>query len=399
MKKKNICILSIHYKPILSSCSALIEDLSQELSKKNNIYIITPSNNINDSYRISKDGNINLIKFKAGNIKTNNNIFRFFIELSLPFIARRRLQDLLKKQYFDLIICYSPSIFWYFLIKKIKRQAKVYLVLRDIFPQWLIDTGVINKYSPVAIYSKYIENKLYNISDKVGVQSKNNQLHFFHYKKKIYDKTEVLYNWSNQYLIKKQNIRKKYLEISKKLKSKTVFVFGGVMDVAQDMPNIVRLIKSIYKLKNSFFLFMGSGKKINYLNKEFKNNKIKNFCILENVPTNEYYFLLSHSDIGLVSLERKLKTHNFPGKILSYMSESLPILGSINKNNDLKEIIELNNCGLISENYDDQLFKKNALMLFNNSDLRKKMSHNSKKTLFKYFDTKKAADQILKILS
>ena len=47
--------------------------------------------------------------------------------------------------------------------------------------------------------------------------------------------------------------------------------------------------------------------------------------------------MLASFDIGLFSLHRNHKTHNFPGKILSYMSFSKPILGSCNVGNDLRD--------------------------------------------------------------
>ena len=55
--------------------------------------------------------------------------------------------------------------------------------------------------------------------------------------------------------------------------------------------------------------------------------------------------MLAEFDVGLFTLHKDHTTHNFPGKLLGYMVQRLPILGSINKGNDLKEIVENANAG------------------------------------------------------
>ena len=400
LNEKKICILSVHYHPIYSSCSALIEDLAKDLVQKNfKVTVITPSNIVKKKYEITLEDGVEIIRVKTGNIKTNNNYYRFFVELTFPFIILFRLKSYFNNNNINLIICYSPSIFWYFLIKNIKKKSKVYLILRDIFPQWLIDSKIIRKNSLISIFYKYIEKKLYNISDRIGVQSVKNKGYFENEYKYLNQKIHVLYNWSSLKDFKENDSEAKYTSLTEKLNSKIVFVFGGVMGPAQDIPNIMRLYLSIHNLKDIFFLFMGSGSQINYIEKVFKEHKIKNYTILENVPQREYYYLLKFCNVGLVSLSDALKTHNFPGKILSYMSSSLPILGSINKGNDLKEIILSNECGLISNNGNDKEFVNNALYLYKNEIHRNVMAINSNKILLNQFTTSKASEKIIDIIN
>ncbi|HAL38219.1 MAG TPA: glycosyltransferase WbuB, partial [Polaromonas sp.] len=40
-----------------------------------------------------------------------------------------------------------------------------------------------------------------------------------------------------------------------------------------------------------------------------------------------------------VALDPRHKTHNIPGKFLSYMQAGLPVLASINPGNDLADVI------------------------------------------------------------
>jgi len=105
--------------------------------------------------------------------------------------------------------------------------------------------------------------------------------------------------------------------------------------------------------------------------------------------------MLSQFDIGLISLDRQLKTHNFPGKMLGYMYFSMPILACINPGNDLKQIIEESNAGLICLAGEHNIFCAYAEQLAADADLRRKMGNNARAVLEKTFSVSRAASQIL----
>ena len=113
------------------------------------------------------------------------------------------------------------------------------------------------------------------------------------------------------------------------------------------------------------------------------------------VDQEEYLAMVSEFDIGLISLDKKLKTHNFPGKMLGYMYNAMPILASVNPENDLKELIERNKAGLISINGDDDIFFANAVQLLRNRTSREEMGKNARMLLENQFSVEKAARQIL----
>jgi len=50
---------------------------------------------------------------------------------------------------------------------------------------------------------------------------------------------------------------------------------------------------------------------------------------------------------GVVALDPRHKTHNIPGKFLSYMQSGLPVLASINPGNDLAELIQSEGVGRV----------------------------------------------------
>ncbi|MFI3223063.1 MAG: ElyC/SanA/YdcF family protein [Methylococcaceae bacterium] len=125
-------------------------------------------------------------------------------------------------------------------------------------------------------------------------------------------------------------------------------------------------------------------------------HNLHNMTLLPPVSQNDFKNMLAEFDIGLFSLHHDHTTHNFPGKLLGYMVQEKPILGSVNLDNDLKDILEKAEAGLITINGDDdEGLLNNALKLLHDSALRKTLAVNAKQLLAEVFSVQAAANSIL----
>lgn len=77
------------------------------------------------------------------------------------------------------------------------------------------------------------------------------------------------------------------------------------------------------------------------------------------------------------------------------MAHKIPVLGSVNKGNDLIDILNNNDAGLISVNGEDDLLYENACKLLESKHLRDEIAQNGLDLLNQQFSVKKAATQIL----
>jgi hypothetical protein len=77
------------------------------------------------------------------------------------------------------------------------------------------------------------------------------------------------------------------------------------------------------------------------------------------------------------------------------MVQSLPILGSVNKGNDLMGLVNENHAGLISVNGEDDVFFENASKLQNDIELRISMGSSGYKLLEKEFSVENIASLIV----
>lgn len=394
-----IAILIDDYSPKSSKVSPkMIKQLAIELTQLGKDIIVIAPNEEHDAPKleITNEDGIQVWRFKSGPLKNIPHIQRGINESLLPFRGWKAIKSKIKATDIEGVIYYSPSIFLGPLAKKIINMKKVpsYMILRDFFPQWLIDIGMIKETSLFARYFRFIEKINYKVATKIGVMSPNNLTLFKEMHPQFAEKAEVLYNWTNPTI---DTLPEGFESIRTKLglKDKVIFFYGGNIGHAQDMSNLMRLAIKLKDHPEAHFLFIGNGDEVDLINQMAKDNALTNFTYLPYVSQEEYISILSDIDVGLFSLAANHTAHNFPGKVFGYMAHQIPVLGSVNKGNDLIEILNENNAGLVSENKDDHLLNKNAILLLQSKDKRKAMGKNGLDLLQNQFSTKNIALQIL----
>ena len=147
---KNILIITDDFvRDSQKSGAILIKDLADAINETNNFRSIVLAPDVNSSKikKILLNG-IETILFPSGKIKNINNILRLYNEYMLSYKIKKCFKYI-KSEEISGIIYYSPSIFFGSAVKyfKSKFNCSSYLILRDLFPQWTVDLGVIKKNS------------------------------------------------------------------------------------------------------------------------------------------------------------------------------------------------------------------------------------------------------------
>lgn len=340
----NIAIIGDEYPPARTSIASMLDDLALEFVKhQHKPIIIVPDAIIDSSLIINYDNGIQVIRIKYPNTKNINYIKRAILEFIMPFVMFYRLKksNSIKKK-IDGIVWYSPSIFYGPLVYLLKKQNKCpsYLILRDIFPQWAVDLGIIKKRLPY-LFLKMNERFQYFVADRIGIQSPSNRK-FLPNNKKYDEKIEILYNWLSETKTDISNIDIKKTNLANRI----IFVYTGNMGVAQGLRGLLPTIKALDKINREIgFIFTGNGEDAGYISEELVKNKITNTLVLPDIPHNQLKGFYDQCHFGIVSLDFRHKTHNIPGKFISYIKNQLPVLAFLNEGNDLHEIINSNKIG------------------------------------------------------
>ena len=376
-------IISDCYYPSQKSISRHIFDLLKKFSIENkNVDFYFPSQNknkpiLNQKYHLK---NINYIPINTNDSKSDSFLIRGFSEFLMPFIFWNKIKK--NKNKIKKIIIFSPSIFFGLIIRKlkIKFKCKVILIIRDIFPDWVLQKNAYLWLNPLFIFAKVISNFQFYFSDVIAVQSyKDKKIIKKKYKHK---NIKVLYNW----------ITPKKLPYKKK-KNITNFVFAGTIGPAQKWTNIIDLINQLNKEKISFnFYFVGEGKYKSFLMK--KLFIYKNIYFINSLPEPEFLKFLVKMDVGIISLDDKIKFNNIPGKFFSYLEANLPVLLDASHSQEISKIIKNYKIGLTNKNYKNILFYNSKIFIekkFKYENLKK----NYSRALMKKFSTDLAFKKLL----
>ncbi|MDN3715947.1 glycosyltransferase family 4 protein [Vibrio breoganii] len=375
----------------------MMHELALELiGQGHEVTVITPHFDEGEpSFSEDKLDGVIVWRFRSGQIKDVPKVKRAINETLLSHSAWSAIQCKVDKNSFDGVVYYSPSIFFGSLVSKIKKrcQCKSYLVLRDFFPQWAIDSGLMKEGSLIERYFRFFESASYRQADTIGVMSEKN-LEIFNTNTDSQYPTTILRNWANlspHYLSDKDSSLRERLGIN----DEVIYFYGGNIGHAQDMANLMRLARAMKSFDDAHFLFVGQGDEVKLVNDLIKEWDLTNCSYLPSVCQAEFKDILGQVDVGLFSLSAQHTAHNFPGKLLGYMVQSLPILGSVNKGNDLLELVNNNQAGLISVNGEDEVFFENASKLQSDVKLRRSIGTSGYKLLEKEFAVGNIASSIV----
>ncbi|EEW6170549.1 glycosyltransferase family 4 protein, partial [Escherichia coli] len=209
-------------------------------------------------------------------------------------------------------------------------------------------------------------------------------------------KVQTLFNWADFKGI--DNIPSATLRSKLALQNKVIFFYGGNIGHAQDMMNLMRLVRSASYRDDVHFLLIGQGDEVSLVKQFIIDNSLKNCTYLPSITQSEFKSVLKIVDVGLFSLAKNHTVHNFPGKLLGYMANKLPILGSVNASNDVMEIINGAKAGFVFVNGNDEALLNAAINLADDTQLRKNLGCNAYSLLQEKFSVEMAAEKILSSL-
>lgn len=389
-----ICIVVDDYWPDSVKVTAkMMHELAVEFVQSgHSVTVITPGVDNPQALAVSTLDGVTVCRFRSPKIKNTSMAKRLVNEFLLPYRAWAYGRQHLKAHPHDLIVYWSPSIFWTFLIKRLKSTwgAPAYMLLRDFFPQWVVDNGMLKEGSPITRFFRFFEKLNYDAADVIALQSSKN-IEWFASTQRTRTPLTLLYNWAKDKPIKTPTgLYRDRLGLN----GKVVFFYGGNIGHAQDMMNIVNLARELKDHPAVHLLLVGRGDEYALVEQAIRQENLKNITLMPSVTQDEFELMLREFDVGLFSLHRDHSSHNFPGKLLAYMVQGLPILGSVNQGNDLKEVIEGSQAGFVTINGDHEGLVKNAIQLLDKQK-RSSMGDQSKKLLHSTFSVQSIAKSIV----
>jgi len=342
-----ILLIADVFPPLRSSGAVQLRDLSREfLRQGHEVTVLVATPELNQPWKIEDLDGISIVRLKSPKTKDVGYVRRTIGEFLMPFYMLRNLR---RSRYadskWDGVVWYSPTIFLGPIVNALKKVngCRSYLIIRDIFPEWAADMGLMGRGLPY-LFFKTIANYQYSVADVIGVQTPGNLGYFSAWLSKSGGQLEVLHNW----LDRAPNAGCSISIANTKLAGRKIFVYAGNMGVAQGMGVLLDLAECLKDRSDIGFLFVGRGSDAQSLRARAEIQGLDNVVFFDEIDPDEIPGLYAQCHIGLVALDPRHKTHNIPGKFLSYMLSGLPVLASVNQGNDLIDLIEQERVGRAS---------------------------------------------------
>ncbi len=395
---KNVLFLMFNYEDANKSESMYNSLVGEFISNGHNVSVVAfeKSGRLTGIYH---EGNSKVLRVKTMPLMNVGPIVKGIANLLLPYQYRNAIRKHLINSNFDLIITPTPPITLSGVARLLKRKnkAKIYLILRDIFPQNAVDVGFLSKRNPMYMYFRKKERELYRISDAIGCMTRGNITYVLKHNAEVDPgKLHLLPNWNKASAYSSES----NMEILEKynLKDKFVVIFGGTLGVSQKVDNIIDLAKLHTDKKDLVFLVVGKGTHKKYFENRIKEEKLDNILVYDYLPRTDYEKLVSVAEIGLISLNEKFTIPNTPSRTLAYYNLKKPIFAIVDPNTDYGDLLMNDKSGYSCIYGDWDCYVNNFNELYKSRELRNQMGENGYRALLENYNPQKTYQIIMENL-
>ena len=263
------------------------------------------------------------------------------------------------------------------LVKKVTGVPVVYN-LQDIFPDSLVGTGLAKKGGLLWKIGRWIEDFTYRNADKIIVISED-------FKRNIMakgvpeEKIEVIYNWVDEKAVvnvdRKDNVLFDRYGLDR---NKFYVTYCGNIGLTQNMDMLLEVAQELSTEDGIRFVLVGEGAYKKEVERIIQEKGIQNVTLLPFQPYEEISHVFSLGDAGLIISKPGVGENSVPSKTWSIMSAERPVIANFDEN-ELKSIIEQNECGIFTKAGDKEAFKQTILSLYNDRQKGVEMGKNGRK--------------------
>ncbi|CCG52652.1 Probable L-fucosamine transferase [Flavobacterium indicum GPTSA100-9 = DSM 17447] len=369
--------------PKIPKSSNLYTDLMEEFRDQGHeVFIVAPAVNDSEVGLINEEG-ISVIRVKTLPLLNVNPIKKGIANVLLPYQYKKAIKKYFKSDSLDLIIMPTPPISLVDVASWLKKKyhSKLYLILRDIFPQNAVDLGLLKKGGLFYNFFRKKEQLLYDVADEIGCMSQGNIDYVVRHNPNVKkEKLHLLPNWQKeipQFDGDKIALRKKY-----NFDDNFVIIFGGNIGLPQKLENILAVAELHQPDDKVLFFIVGQGTEKTKIESLVREKNLKNVVIKNSLPREDYQNIISVADCGLISLHEDFTIPNIPSKSLSYFNAKIPILAAIDENTDYGiHIQDEVKAGAWAPSNKPNLIKEKIDLLRTNPQLCNEMGENG----YRYF--------------
>ena len=186
-------------------------------------------------------------------------------------------------------------------------------------------------------------------------------------------------------------------------RSKFYIEYSGNIGLSQNMDMLLEVMEDLQdNYPDINLVLVGEGAYKAQVEKIVADKQLKNVVMLPFQPYEDISHVFSLGDVGLVISKPGTGAASVPSKTWSIMSASRPVLANFDEN-ELKDILAGNECGIFTKAGDKEAFKQSIITLYENRELCKQYGKNGRQfvmdNLTREVGTQKYVDVIKSVVA
>lgn len=277
-----------------------------------------------------------------------------------------------------LVVTNPPSMPFIVAFASLFKGASYTLLIHDNYPEILVAAGKTGQNSLLRRSLDFANRWLYKYTSKIIVVGRD-------MKELVSRKTDgldvpvvAISNWAELESIEPAERRANTLLKKLGLAEKFVFLYAGNMGHPNDVESIVSAAEMLSRDTKIHFVFLGTGVKRKWIEKEVKERALSNVMILNPRPRSEQQEFLNACDIALVSLVGKMWGVSVPSRTYNFLAAGKPILAIAEERSELARVIEEDQVGWVVAPSDPNALSGAVRTIYSNRGRLAEMSERAR---------------------
>lgn len=342
---KRIVFVNRFFYPDISATAQILGELVFDLAEKGSRITVLTSRSAYDNTDIifpkaQQINGVEVIRVGKNHFSRTNYLGRLIDLICFYIVLSARLLKIINTS--DVLVCKTDPPFLLVIGGLVKRFKKCRLISwnQDLFPE--VAAIYFSRYPLKLIYPglKLIRDLSLKLCDQCVVISDSMQSRF---KALGIDRVHIITNWGKQICADPDKVSA--LKKNWQIEGKFIVEYSGNFGFVHEYETIKNTVELLQFNANIVFLFIGSGKHYESLQKHVQTKKLGNVIFKPYQSASKLSESLSLADLHLITFRPQMEGLVFPSKFYSICAAARPVLFIGDPQAELARIIRTSNCG------------------------------------------------------
>ena len=297
-----------------------------------------------------------------------------------------------------LVVTTPPSLPFIAAFASLLKGAGYILLIHDNYPEILIAAQKAKENSFLANTLNFFNRWLYKYAGKIIVCGRDMSELVGKKTEGLDVPVETIQNWAELENVRPfpraENLLLRELQIEDKL----VFLCAGNMGYPNDIESIIECAGRLRDDERFCFVFLGTGVKRKWLEKEIEAKNLKNVKLLDPRPRSEQNIFLNACDVAIVTLVKKMWGVSMPSRTYNILAAGKPILALTEDESEIARVVEEDRVGWTVPPNEPEMLLDKIFEIYKRRDEFKTLSENARQSALEKYSVETALAKYKKAL-